>query len=142
MRHSNLRKAIDLAKTVRTEVQIEKGLHDAIYHHALYAKAAREARYTASGPMGTEERDRLTAIERKHTWMFLRHCLECIRSIEAWDMPYKLQNAVSFYQGLVDSKQSSKELKEAIAKVVKSGYQHDADDKFIEDYEDSDGPDL
>lgn len=110
---------------------LEKGVHDAMFHHAECARAAEMA--------GKSE------IGKAHTFMFLRHALENARKANSmWGMIHRMRAGVDFYQGEADASvpysvpgADGKHQDADLVKYFKDGgeFKPHADDKhFTEDY--------
>lgn len=115
---------------VEGEMDLKKGVHDAMMHHAKHARAADLA--------GKKDE------AKKHTFMFMRHAVENSRDARS---PYAMVQGMKDNLSHFDREASDKiswEGDHPLVKHFKGGgeYQpHDDDSKFTEDYDDADGPD-
>lgn len=92
---SNLSVSINKARAVMNGGDVlEKGIHDAMYHHRCHAMAAGRA---STGPEDAGGMSRRRESERQHTYMFLRHALENARGRNAYDMIDCLRRAIDYY---------------------------------------------
>jgi hypothetical protein len=114
---------------------LEKGVHDAMYHHALHARAANSARY--KGEKSTPEHDKkCSEIGKQHEFMFLRHALENAKhkAKYAGDMKWKMQKSMDYYDSEAPYDDSDPDYKKACDHYKNGGgYVGHKHDKFKED---------
>lgn len=82
---------------------LQKGRHDALYHHIAHSKAAEKACYHKDAPPYSggdrpEHEKRCKDAAQKHMFMFLRHALENVRDRDCYAMKSGMQRAINFYE--------------------------------------------
>lgn len=140
---TKMEKAISAAHSRISELQtseiLEKGGMDAMFHHALHAKAAQSASYGDPGkPCDPESGKELQEKAKKHEFMMLRHALEeARRKSSGWvgSMSSKLRKYADFVDGESYDMEKDPEFEKAKSHYKKGGeFKGHKDDKFKEDY--------
>lgn len=102
---------------------LEKGMHDAMFHHALHAKAADRACYHADSPKGSsasKHADKCRGFAVKHMGEFLQKALDqAKKNKHASSMKYALTKAIDFYDSCAYDCQE--ELEDAAKHYAKGG---------------------
>lgn len=84
----------------KAENDLFKGVHDAMYHHAMHAKAAHNASFGDAGkPYDSKKSEACKEKAKKHEYFFARHALEHAHKKARYpgDLRFKLQKAMDFY---------------------------------------------
>jgi len=142
--YGSLEKAIQFAKERIENDTLEKGCLDAMYHHALHAKAADSACYQSldgkSKPVSPEEVEKCKKAASKHEFMMLRHALEMARKKGegSWrgNMTSKLRKYIDFMESEGWDMEKDPDYQKALKHYQKGGeFKHHEDDgDFKEDY--------
>ncbi len=93
--------AILKAESIKREsetMDLVKGRHDALYHHASHQNAADSARYQTGA-----DSKKCAEASRLHMHQFLKHALEAVKDRDAYSMKYGLQKIIDFYCGEASS---------------------------------------
>ena len=124
----------DVLKSVATEeMDLFKGVHDAMYHHACHARAADEAGWSGGDDKAREGSRKAST---KHGFHVLRHALEQARKKggNLGSMKNAMQRSADYFGD--DAYGSDKDEHAKKVKHFKEGggFVPHKDDKFKEDY--------
>ena len=124
----------DVLKSVATEdMDLFKGVHDAMYHHACHARAADEASWSG----GCDDKSRAEAKKhaRKHSHLLLRHALESARSRGGGgsSMKYAMQRGADYFTDEASGSDPDGHAKKVKHFTDGGGFVGHKDDKFKED---------
>lgn len=112
---------------------LEKGVHDAMAHHALHARAAHAACYKA-GPHDPEHDKKCKEHGKEHEYRFMRHALEHAKKKARYggDMKWKMQRALDYFDGDAGYDESDEGYKKASEHYKGGGdFKGHKDDKEI-----------
>lgn len=119
----SLKKAFDL----------NKGVHDAMYHHAVHMKGAQAAKYGKEGPASPDHTKKCEEHAKKHEYMLLRHALENAKKKSQYSggMKYQLQRAMDYFDSESPYGDEHDDHKKAKDHYLKGGdFKCHKDDKF------------
>lgn len=94
----SIRKARErlLGKNIDSDDDIQKGVHDAMYHHACHAKAADSACYKSGGD--DNHRKKCKSAAKQHGQMFLKHAVaNASKKSDLWGMKNSLRKNLDHF---------------------------------------------
>jgi len=136
-----VRKSLNISKSLQnSEMDLFKGVHDAMYHHAVHAEAAERGCYpTSSSSTDADKVAKCKQAASKHMFMFLRHALENARTTSPRSMRSALSRAIEYYTSESYNAMYPDEFgnRQAVSDHFLNGgdfVPHEDDSNFIEDY--------